>query len=312
MKTTIWYTLSPQSSVLEFDKNAFESAIEITGEQWYEFIQEFSRNDITAYRTIVLPNISSERLKEVEELYHITPTETRKFSDDDIHYIFESVKALPKSRAIRFANTLSELYINDYQFHTFYAPQCQEIVQTGNKIVDTPIHTYIDDAAYADSVNTDLEVYVNSSVNIEDVLKKLHLNLPYDDTLNLVPGQWRPFAFALKHLGSLDVAYKFFNEHFNTWFTVSIDEISDFMQFGVAIKGAWIIEKDGGYWAENAKWGITSITDFTIRVHYQVQNEQELVYMVTLVSKKWKEVSFIPWKNTMSETIMADFIVKYW
>jgi hypothetical protein len=62
-------------------------------------------------------------------------------------------------------------------------------VQTGNKIVDTPLHTYIDDAAYADSVNTDLEVYVNSSVNIEDVLKKLHLNLPYDDTLNLVPGQ---------------------------------------------------------------------------------------------------------------------------
>jgi hypothetical protein len=114
MKTTIWYTLSPQSSVLEFDKNAFESAIEITGEQWYEFIQEFSRNDITAYRTIVLPNISLERLKEVEELYHITPTETRKFSDDDIHYIFESVKALPKSRAIRFANTLSELYINQH------------------------------------------------------------------------------------------------------------------------------------------------------------------------------------------------------
>lgn len=312
MKTNIWYTLSPWSSVLEFDKNSFQSAIEITGDQWYEFIQEFSRNDITAYRTIVLPNISPERLKQVEELYQITPTETRKFSDDDIHYIFESVKALPKSRAIRFANTLSEIYINDYQFYTFYAPQCQEIVQTGKKVVDSPLHAYTDEQSYADSVNTDLETYVNSSVKIEDVLNKLHLNLPYDNILNIVPWHGKPFALALKHLGSLDVAYKFFNEHFNAWFTVSIDNISDFMQFGVAIKWPWIIEKDGWYWAENAKWGITSITDFTIRVHYQVQNSQELVYMVTLVSKKWKEVSFIPWKNTMSETIMADFIVKYW
>jgi hypothetical protein len=56
---------------------------------------------------------------------------------------------------------------------------------------------------------------------------------------------------------------------------------------------------------------MTSITDFTIRVHYQVQNDKEMVYIVTLVSKKGKEVNFIPWKNTMSETAMADFILKY-
>lgn len=40
-------------------------------------------------------------------------------------------------------------------------------------------------------------------------------------------------------------------------------------------------------------------------------NKNEMVYMVTLISRKGKEVNFIPWKNTMSETVMADFIVKY-
>jgi hypothetical protein len=123
----------------------------------------------------------------VEDLYHITPTETRTISDTEIHYIFESVKALPKSRAIRFAGTLSELYLNDYQFYTIYSQQCKEIVQTGKKIVDTPLHSYTEDTVYADSVNTDLEAYVNSSVGIEEVLTKLHINLPFDDKLNSVP-----------------------------------------------------------------------------------------------------------------------------
>ncbi len=312
MKTNIWYTLSPQSSILEFDKNAFESAIEITGQQWYEFIQEFSRNDITAYRTIVLPNISPERLEQVEQLYNIKPTETRIINDTETHYIFESIKSLAKARAMRFASTLSELYVTDYQFYTIYEPQCKEIVQTWKKLVDTPIYYFTEDTSHSDSVNTDLEIYANSSIKISDVLKRLHLNLPYDDVLNTVPWQGKPFAVALKYLWSLDIAYKFFNEHFEVGFTVHIDDISEFMQFGIAIKWAWIFEKDGGYWIEKAQGWSISITDFTIRVHYQVQNDKELVYMVTLVSRKGKEVKFIPWKNTMSEAVMADFIVKYW
>lgn len=311
MKTNIWYTLSPQSSILEFDKNAFESAIEITAQQWYEFIQEFSRNEITAYRTVVLPNIPPDRLKQVEDLYNIKPTEIRTISENDTHYIFESIKSLAKARAMRFASTLSDLYLTQYQFYTIYAPQCKEIVQSGKKILDSPLYIFTEERVYADSVNSDLEIYANSVVKIADVLKKLHIDHPYDEVLNTVPWQGKPFAVALKHLWSIDVTYKFFNEHFNVWFTVSIDDISEFMQMGIALKGPGIFEKDGWYWIEKERWGMTSITDFTIRVHYQVQNEKEMIYIVTLISRKWKEVNFIPWKNTMSETAMADFILKY-
>lgn len=311
MKQNIWYTLSPQSSVIEFDKNAFESALEITWAQWYEFIQEFARNDIAAYRTVVLPNISTERLNQVKDLYSIEPTERRTIDENTVHYIFESSKALPKTRAIRFASALSDLYFSEYQFYTIYAPQCKEIVQNGKKIVDTPLYIFTEDSTYADSVNTDIETYVNSAVNIEDVLSKLHLELPYDPRLNTVPWKGKPFTFVMKHLGSLDVAYKFFNEHFNAGFTVSVDDISDFLQFGIGLTLTGIIEKDGWYWAEKKDGWITQITDFTIRVHYQIMNKNEMVYMVTLISRKGKEVNFIPWKNTMSETVMADFIVKH-
>ena len=314
MKQQIWYTLSPKASVVEFDAQIFQEQIHITWAEGFEFRQDFDRNEIVAYRTCILTDISEERLAEVEKLYDLVPTEIRTKNDWQRQYIFETVKPLSKTRMVRLAKNLSEIYFCEFQFYMAYEPQCAKIESSGKKIFDNVILGITDQKPIADSVNLDVEQYVNDTIDVAQVLYKLHKSYPFDPKLNIVVGYGKPFAFVARELGSIEVAYRFFNEHFDAWFKVTVDDISEYLQLGIPLKGASLIESDGWYWVEKSgKEGwLTMITDFTIRVHYQVQRANELVYIVTLVSRLGKEVPHIEWKNTVSETTMSDFILKHW
>lgn len=318
MKNTIGYTLSPDSSVLEFNEKVFIE--DLASLEWsyinaYEYHQEFDRNDIIWYSSVVLYQVNDTRIQDVLSLYQIYPSQIRSHKTTwEKHYIFYTTHKMSKARMLTFAKNISTMYDCHYQLYTFYSPQCIIVEDTKKKIQDSSINLLLDNQQIADSINVETEEYMNLSVKCSEIVKKLHQQDLVDDLLNIVPGYWPPFSYVTKVLWSIDTAYKFFNEHYKAVFKVSYNDLSEYLQMGIPLKGWSVFEKNGWYWIEKGgkEWGLVSVTDFTIKVHYQLQRNDELVYIVTLVSSKGKEIKHVEWKNTVSENSMADYVLRYW
>lgn len=311
MKLFTWYTLSSKSAVIQSNIEQFRKDVTLTGQIGYEFMHEFVGNDIVGYKTCVIVAPEADRIALVESVYGIKPYQIRD-TPEGLHYIFMFPKAFTKNRYYLAAQYLGDLYQTDTQLYTIFADQCPSIEVPGFILDYSGLSSIFHLPLLSDSINQDQETYINETTPIETVLAGLHSTDACDPVLNIVPGTGKPFAYAVHALGSVEWAYKFFNEKFSGEFITDGDGISEYLLTWVVAKSPVIIEKNGGYYTLGSKDQLVKLTDFLIHVHYQIARPgQEVVYIVSLVNGLGRRVDFIEWKSKASEMLLADSILKY-
>ena len=310
----IWYTLSLESAVIERDEERFLEALAATWKLGYEFPQHIEKNEITGYNTIILKDIAADRVKEVTELYHITPNERRwRLPEEGEHYIFYLTQQVNEKLANKIGEVLSTLYTSKYVFHTFYKGTAQVRIIQEEGLTPRSVTRLFFERNLCDSINEGKLRIVNDYL-LEDIQKHLQKNERYDKLLNRVPGFWTPFEYVHDILGSTLAAYKFFNEHFQSDFKIEQGNMSDYLNQWVAVSLMWsgISSDKWAYFVLTAKWEEKQITDFTVRVHYKIIRNDQVSYIVSLMNQVGVEVKRIEWKNTTSEQNVADFTQKFW
>ncbi len=308
----LWYVFTKDQPIVEFNEKRFEDAVALTGNKWYEYIQTFNGNDIVSYNTIVIEWVESDRLDIVRALYGVYPWQIR-VRDEITHAVFRFIRPLSKKNVTTIAEQFATLLGWDYLFHTFFKQTCTYIAEEEVYTDPMLIQQYFNDKYCSDTINHSTEQYINDTVDIREISLKLPSdNLICDSFLNVAIGYGKPFYTVFKCLWfSLSAAYRFFNTHFNAGFKTDDKALVWYLNSGIIVKTAELVEHDGWLSLLTDNW-YKWVTDFIIKVHYQLNRpEWEVGYIVTLTNKFWEQTDYIEWKNSANESEMIRYIQSF-
>lgn len=184
--------------MIERDRIAFEAALEATEKLGFEYIQQIENNEITAYLSIVITDINYDRLKQVEKLYAISPSEERTRGGES-HYIFLLSQPTNTKLAIKTAENLSLLYGASYTFATFFSGNSVITPMSSATISTRQINKLFTHRVLTDSVNETKLKTVNEIplAEIQSILKDA---TEYDHILNIIPNVGTPFEYVYEKL----------------------------------------------------------------------------------------------------------------
>ena len=309
-KQLVGYTIDPKGYELVFNKDKFKEDITLTGLVWYESHQVFDWGSISKYKSIVVYWATPERVADVLDIYKIEPSEVRVFNGET-HYVFNFTGALTVARFNRAGKNISEIYQANYQHHTFFKDNCESVTESEKFIHEWAINDVFEFHSIADTVNESEEIIFNS-LPIDVIAKKLRYDGPVDPVLNIAPWLWAGFNLAVYMLWGMQNAMVWCNKYFEHNFVTEDAEVSRYIVEGITVRHKSIVESNGGYKLDNGK-NLITITDFIIVVHYQlIKADGENVYIVSIIPSNWKRVEHVEWKNTSSDTSLADFLMRMW
>lgn len=307
-KQLVGYTIDPKGYELVFNKDKFLADTQLTGLVWYESYQVFDWDSISKYKSIVIFWANPERVADVLAIYLIEPSEVRVYNGET-HYIFKFTGALTVARFNRVGKNLSEIYQANYQHHGFYKGICESVTDTGKFLQEWAVNDVFEFHSIADTVNESEEIIFNS-LPVDVIGKKLKYDGTLDTVLNIAPWIWSPFNLAVYMLGNMQNAMAWCNKYYEHNFVTEDAEVSKYIVEWVMVKHNSIVESNGWYKLDSGS-KLISITDFLISVHYQlVKADGENVYIVSIIPNQGKKVEHVEWKNTSSDTSLADFLMR--
>ena len=306
------YTINPgRSAVIDFDESKFASEVAALNEPGFEIEQSFDGYDIAEIKTIVIVWTSEARVQEVVSLYHITWSDRKLLDNGTYEYIFRFIHAVPKKKWHQYGKYLSQIYNADYQLYSTWSRQCTRVDKEKIYLQPTKLHEILEYKTLSDSVNESAEQLANTQ-SIEDVLRRLKANYDFDTVLNIVPGYGYPFNTAVTILGSVETAQRFFNNEYDSGFLLDSWETAEYVIEWIALTGKGVyLSPHGGYMRSWAKQDV-KMTNFEMKVHYKIiKPTGENVFIVTIKNEQGLVVPHIEWKNSSSEQLTADSVMKY-
>lgn len=315
MKFYKWYAPTPESAKIESDKENFAKNLVFLKKDWVEFLQFFNGNDIDKYHTIVVSwwHALEKRVDEVEKIYRISPYEIR-IKGDEKHFIYAFDTPCANNTYLKIKDAVSELFGSSCQDYTFYETSCDNIIS--NKWNVYPLQKFLfvnelisgNSVVAQDAVNGIIINEINK-LPITDIIEKIWGSYTVDPFLNVSIEYGKPFDTVLSSMKSIDSTFKFFNEHYSSGFVLKDIGLASYLADGVSWSMKGIMEYQGGY-AKESKWNIEIITDFTIRVHYKYIYQNDVSYVVSLISNTGEKANHIIWKNSVSENYVIEQIQK--
>ena len=325
-KTIFWkYTINPEDLVLTWDEQAFEKDLEIIKDSiWYFFPQYFKKDGaIVSYLNVII-NWTQDRIEYVKELYKIEPNKV--YSDwKEFHLVFQLKKWIWKGEYDRIWYVLSILFWWKTQNFHFY-PKHNIAEKYSSKVPNKNLKSFLNKLFFilsaSDKVERELskhnydEYQKTKEIPFFDILEKLwESQKNVDDFLNIHLIYWYPYEYLLNYFNSAQKVFDFFNKNFGLEFKIE-EEIP------TQIISDWVIVKESNsffmdnlwYFAIDAKWNKTRITDFYIKVYYRIVDNNWITdFIVSLISWDTEiETKKIVWLNATSLTLFSDFIQKFW
>lgn len=311
--------MKPEFNLEEFRRVQVELWIQSgwTAEQVFSDI-----GSIIEYKSIVIDvsSSSSDRMDYVRDTYSIYPDELFEFGEER-YVIFRFKRAISSRTFYTIGNTICLLYNGIYdedKVRTSYPFKSDKTYPLGQLVplvgAIEQIGRSIDDATnkvYSDVTNKK-EIDKVNSLNKYDVLKKLGRATidKIDDVLDIIIWYGSIYTYVVKVLGDIDTAYEFFNTEYGTKFATGASSIDKFMTLGIVPDGSELYQQ-WSYLGYDTEKGFKKITDFIPRVHYRLQRDDSVTYIISVTWENGEVKKFIEAPNDSSESAMQKWIQSY-
>lgn len=306
------------------DEVEFKEWIVTLNEVWYFYPHYFNaKGNITSYWAIIIKT-TPEKVEYIKGVYKLNPN---KILTDwkNTHIIFTLDKWISKWDYDRLWYVLCFLYwweAIDYHFYEWYKVS----EKYSNKTIDKNLKSFSNNFYYLlisdDKIERELSQHnftqyqKTKKIPFVQVLTQLKEPLIDIDEVNDIHLKyWNQYHYVLNFFSSAQKVFEFFNKHFETEFNIE-DEIDPLI-----IKDWVLVKESTSFFMDNfwyfsmwKEWEKKRITDFFIKVYYQIVDiNWKTNYVVSLVqSDTWKETKKIIRLNTTSLTLFSDFIQNFW